>query len=260
MRNALRAEIRKVRYQRSTYGIIAAAVALSLIGGISIIASAQLPRRQMFMSLTDESVMQLVMASTAASYIFALVLGIVVSTTEFRHSTAVATYLAQPDRRIVMAAKMVVAAVMGAIVQFMSTGLGMTAAYLYVQRYPHFALPFDAYLRIMAGSVLVGVVLGVVGVAVGSLIRSQMVAVALSILWLQLIEGLLVVFADWIGRWSMRGAIISVLDIAVRVRTPQQDIGITDTLGPWQATLLLLAYAGVFAFAAMRTTMRRDID
>ena len=260
MRNTLRAEWRKVRYQRSTYGIVASGAVLSMIGGISIIASAQLPRREMLMQLTDESVMQLVMASTAASYIFALVFGIVLSTTEFRHSTAVATYLAQPDRRAVMGAKMIVAAVMGAVIQFVTTGLGMLAAYLYVQQYEHFPLPLDAYLRIMAGSVLVGVVLGVVGVAVGSLIRSQMVAVAASILWLQLVEGLLVVFADWLGRWSMRGAIISILDIAVKVRTPQADIGITDTLGPWQATALLLAYGAVFGVVALRTSMRRDID
>lgn len=260
MMHTLRSELRKVRYQRSTYGIIASATLLSSISGVSLIASAQLPRQAMVLSLTSESTMHLVMSSTAAGYLFALVLGIVSSTTEFRHSTAVATYLAQPDRRVVMLVKMALAAVMGALLQLISTGVGMLVANAYVQRYVHFTLPFDAYTRILAGAVLVGAVLGVVGVAVGSLIRSQMVAVVVSLLWLQLVEGLIVVFADWLGKWSIRGSIASVLDIAVKVRTPQATIDTTNTLGPWQSVALLLAYGALFAVVATVTSMRRDVD
>jgi ABC-type transport system involved in multi-copper enzyme maturation permease subunit len=261
VKTSLKAEIRKLRYQRSTYGILAAACAIAAISAISIIATAQLPRREMFMHLTDESTMHLVMSTTTAGYIFALVVGIVMSTTEFRHSTAVATYLAQPHRRTVMIAKMIVAAVAGGVVQLLSTAVGMIAAVLYVQRYPHFTLQFDTYLRIMAGSVLVGVVLAVVGVAVGQLIRSQMVAVVVSILWLQLVEGLIVVFADWLGKWSMRGAITSVLDVAVQQRNTQATLDIaTDQLGPWQSVLLLMAYGALFAVVATATSMRRDVD
>ncbi len=263
MKTSLRAEVRKLRYQRSTYGILAGACVIAIISGISVIATAQLPRRELQFHLTDASSMQTVIATTTSGYIFALIMGIVMSTTEFRHSTAVATYLAQPHRRTVMLAKMIIALVVGALVQLISTGIGMVAATLYVQRYAHFALPVDSYFRIMAGSVLVGAVLAVMGVAVGSLIRSQVVAIMAALLWLQVIEGLLVVFADWLGKWSIRGAITSVLDIAVKTGPGARGLnnGITvDQLGPWQSMLLLLAYGALFAVVATVTSMRRDVE
>lgn len=263
MRTSLKAEVRKLRYQRSTYGILAGACAIAVISTISVIATTQLPRREFLFKLTDEATMQTAVATTTAGYIFALIIGIVMSTAEFRHSTAVATYLAQPHRRTVMVAKMIVASVVGVVVQFVSTAVGMAANLLYVQRYAHYALPFDTYVRIMAGSVLVGAVLAVMGVAVGSLIRSQVVAIMVSLLWLQLIEGLLVVFADWLGKWSIRGAITSVLDIAVKTGPGAgASVGSTtlDQLGPWQSMLLLLAYGALFAVVATVTSMRRDVD
>lgn len=258
MKRALKAEFRKLRYQRSTYGILATATAISIVSGISIIATSQLPKSGMFMDLNTQTTMRTVMGSAASGYMFALILGIVMSTTEFRHSTAVATYLAQPRRTTVMYAKMIAASVMGLLLQFISTAIAMLAALFYVGRYPHFDLPLADYTSIMAGALLTGVVLAVVGVAVGMLIRSQMIAVVLALLWLQLIEGLVLVFADWLGKWSITGAITSVLQIAVE--TPEMSLQSGDLLGPWQSVMLLLAYGAVFATAAVMTTMRRDID
>ena len=258
MKRALKAEFRKLRYQRSNYGILATATAISIVSAISIVATAQLPQSGMFMDLTTQTTMRTVMGSAASGYMFALILGIVMSTTEFRHSTAVATYLAEPNRKTVMFAKMIAAGVMGAVLQLISTAVAMAAALVYAGRYPHFDLPFADYTSIMAGALLTGVVLAVVGVAVGMLIRSQMVAVVLSLLWLQLIEALLLVFADWLGKWSISGAISSVLQIAVS--TPEMTIDSSKLLGPWPSVLLLLAYGAAFATAAILTTMRRDVD
>lgn len=258
MKQALKAEFRKLRYQRSNYGVIASATALTIITPISLIATMQLPRHRMLMNLQDTGTMQSVIASTSAGYLFALVAGIVIATTEFRHSTAVATYLAQPNRRIVMFAKMIAAGFMGFMVQLVSTIAGMLAAILYVGRYEHASVPLDTYARVMAGSLLSGTVLAIVGVAVGMLIRSQMIAVSVSILWLQLVEGLLVVFADWLGKWSMRGAITSILGIAIKTR--DMSVNSNDMFGPWVSVLILLAYGAVFATAAVMTTMRRDVD
>lgn len=258
MKRALQAEIRKLRYQRSTYGILGVATLLSIVTAVSGIAASQLPNSGAMMDLELQTTMRSVMGAAASGYTFALVLGIVMSTTEFRHSTAVATYLAEPNRRVVMTAKMVAAAVMGVALQLVSTVLSMLAAAAYASRYPHFALPLMDYLNILSGALLCGAVLAVVGVAVGMLIRSQMVAVVLALLWLQLIEGLILVFATDLGKWSMTGAITSVLSIAVQ--GPDLSITAADLLSPWASIVLLLGYAAVFATAATLTTMRRDID
>lgn len=258
MKRALKAEFRKLRFQRSTYGILATATAISVVSAISIVAAAQMPRSGMFMDLTSQTTMRTVMGSAASGYLFALILGIVMSTTEYRHSTAVATYLAQPRRTTVMYAKMVAAAVAGFVLQLISTAVAMVAGLMYAGRYPHFTLPMSDYTSIMAGALLTGVVLAIMGVAVGMLIRSQMVAVVLAMLWLQLIEGLLLVFADWLGKWSITGAINSVLQVAVE--TPEVSMTSSDLLTPWQSVFLLLAYGALFAAVAVRTTMRRDVD
>lgn len=258
MKAALRAEARKLRYQRSTWGILISAMAIAAVSTVSIIATTQMPESRMALPLTLEPTIRLVMASATGGYIFALVLGIVISTTEFRHSTAVATYLAQPDRGTVMVAKMVAGASMGVVVQLVSTVVGWAAGLAYLTRYDHATLPGSAYVEILAGSLLVGAVLAVMGVAVGSLLRSQMIAVVGALLWLQLIEALIVVFADWMTRWSITGAINSVLSIAVE--TPEFSLTAEDVFTPWQSVGLLLVYAAVLGLVALRTSMRRDVD
>ena len=258
MRAALRAEARKLRYQRSTWGILLAATVIAAISTVSIIASTQMPQSRMPLELTSAATIRLVMASATGGYIFALIMGIVISTTEFRHSTAVATYLAQPHRATVMIAKMVAATCMGVIVQLVSTVVGWGAGLAYLTRYEHASLSSSAYVEILAGSLLVGGVLAIMGVAVGSLIRSQMIAVVAALLWLELVEALIVVFADWMARWSITGAINSVLSIAVE--TPEFSLTADDVFTPWQSVGLLLLYAAVLALVALRTSMRRDVD
>lgn len=258
MKRVVLAEIRKLRYQRSTYGMLAGGALFAAINPISLIATSQLPTQGMFLDLRSEATMQQVMTSASSGYLFALIVGIVMSTSEFRHSTAVATYLAEPVRRRVMVSKMLVALVTGALFQTVTTIVGFLAANTYVLRYEHASVPGDLYVRIMAGSVLIGAVLGVVGVAVGSLIRGQLLAVLGAVLWLQIVEGLLLVFADWIAKWSISGAITSVLGVAMR--GPDVGYSAEDMLGPWQSVVLLLGYAVVFGAVATATTMRRDID
>lgn len=258
MRAALRAEARKLRYQRSTWGILLAAIAIAAVSTVSIIASTQIPESRMPLPLTLEATIRLVMASATGGYIFALIMGIVISTTEFRHSTAIATYLAQPDRGTVMVAKMIAAAIMGVVVQLVSTVIGWAAGLAYLTRYDHASLATSAYVEILAGSLLVGAVLAVMGVSVGSLLRSQMIAVVGALLWLELVEALILVFADGLTRWSISGAINAVLSIAVE--TPEFSITAEDVFTPWQSVGLLLAYAVVLALVALRTSMRRDVE
>lgn len=258
MRRALHAEFRKLRYQRSTYGMFGIATVLSILTAISGIAASQLPKSGAFMDLELQSTMRSVMGSAASGYMFALVIGIVMSSNEFRHSTAVATYLAEPNRRLVMIAKMIAAIVMGFALQLVSTVISMLAALAYASRYPHFDLPLGDYGSILAGALLSGAVLGVVGVSVGMLIRSQVVAVMSALLWLQLVEGLLLMFATDLGKWSISGAISSVLSVAIE--TPEMSLKTTDLLSPWVSVLLLLGYGALFAVVAARTTMRRDVN
>ena len=111
----------------------------------------------------------------------------------------------------------------------------------------------------MIGTVLVGVMLGlalyaVVGISIGALIKNQVAAIVIAIIWVLLIEPLVGVFIEGSSKWLPGGALNAAMNV-----TTQADLTSTDLLPIWGGALLLLAYAVVFATTALFTTVRRDI-
>ena len=258
MTRTLKAEFRKLRYQRSTWGLLIGATLFSILNTTAAVASMVSMGTQLELpGLETVEGVRNVYANSMAAYIFALIIGIMLSSGEFRHGTAIATYLAQADRRTVLFSKMIVAVVAGVIIQFVSTVVSMLAAYVYILQYPHAIIPFSDYLQFIWAGELSGAVLAVVGVALGTLIRNQTLAIVGSLIWLLLIEGLLVAFYEKLAKWLLTGAISSLLDISLE--TSYMSFG-KDLLPAWGGTLLLLGYATVFAVVGMMTTLRRDID
>lgn len=258
MKRTLKAEFLKLRYQRSTWWLLVGATLFSILNTTSAVASMvamgdklELPGLDTIEGVRD------VYANSMAGYLFALIIGIMISSGEFRHGTAVATYLAQSDRRLVLYAKMVTSVAAGLLVQFVATAISMLAAYFYIARYPHATLSMSDILQFIWAAELSGAVLAIVGVTVGTLIRNQTLAIVGSVIWLLLIEGLLVAFYDKLAKWLFTGAISSLLNI--KFETSYMSFG-QNLLPAWAATLLLIGYAAAFALIGMLTTMRRDID
>lgn len=258
MKRTLRAEFRKLGYQRSTWWLLLGATLFSILNTTSAVASTVTMGKQLELPglATTEGVRN-VYANSMAAYLFAIIIGIMISSGEFRHRTAIATYLAQADRRKVLYAKIVVAVAAGLVVQFVSTVVAMGVGFIYVAQYEHASLGASDYLQFVWAAELSGAVLAIVGVAVGTLIRNQTLAIVGSLIWLLLIEGLLVAFYEQLAKWLLTGAITSLLDISLE--TSYMSFG-KDLLPAWGGTLVLLAYAALFAVVGMFTTLRRDID
>lgn len=253
----LRAEFAKVRLQRSMFWLLIAAIAFAILQTTSTVVAAEAGARLGFPGLDTEQGILAVYANSMSSYIFALIIGIIISTGEFRHGTAIATYLAQPIRSRVMIAKMVVAAIVGVVVQVGSAVISTGAVAALLTRYQHVEPPLGEVLRYIWVAGLSGLVLGVIGVALGQLIRNQIAVIVTSIFWLWVVEGLIVTFAESIGKWLPTGAITGMMNLTFE--TDIISVG-QDLLSPTPATLLLLAYGTAFAALAMATTMRKDID
>lgn len=258
MNRTLKAEFRKLWYQRSTWGLLVASGLFAALSTVSSAAAIKLAPASTMMnvSLESQSAMEIVLGKGTASYIIALIIGIRIAAGEFRHSTAIATYLAQPHRGVVMLAKIVVGAAVGALTQFIGFIFGAIAAQLYLLNTPHFTVPASMYVRFMAVGLLSGIVMAIVGVAVGSLIRSVTAAITAALLWLLVAESLLVVFADWIGKWLITGAITAMFNLSIETPAVQ----FRDFLSPWGGVAMLLVYATAFASIAIVTTIRRDVD
>ncbi len=258
--NLFKSELRKLIYSRTTYGLLLAAVALaSLTAGVLPYVFSKRVGPSGFSTLNQQAVVDAVYGKAAGAYLFAIILGVILMAGEFRQGTAVATFLAAPKRSHVFLAKVAIAAIAGAILQFVAAGIAVIVAHTALGLYPEAVAPSDtAILDTILAAVISGAVLAVVGVAVGTLIRNQMLGTLIAILWLNLVEPIMVlVFPDG-AKWWATGAISGILNLHVSVG--RNGVTAADYLEPWQASLLLLGYGAVIALVSFATTLRRDID
>lgn len=129
--------------------------------------------------------------------VIALIVGLLSVTTEFRHETIGRTFQLTPSRTRVVATKMLVGAGYG--VAFFLLGLVVVAALLLVSG-ADLELGTETWRSLWQGPVGLAL-MAVFGVAVGALLRSQVVAVALMLIYVFVIESLFVQFLPSVGRW-----------------------------------------------------------
>jgi ABC-2 type transport system permease protein len=179
----VRVELLKLRTVRTTYGLLVAAALLSaLLAG----SKASLAGRS---GLASAHTISNLVTLTGWTMLFAMVLGVIAASGEFRHSTATFTYLAGPRRSQVLAAKAAAAAVVGAAYGLtgaavaIGVGLGAIAG-----EGDPIRLSAATLARESLGATLGAALLAALGVAVGSLIRSQLAGVVGILIWSLVIE------------------------------------------------------------------------
>ena len=202
---------------------------------------------------------------TAIGYVFPLILGTLAVTSEVRFQTLTPTFLAQPRRGRVLAAKLVVLAVAGAVFGLIGlvVTIGLGAPILT-------ATGTDAELGssdtwALAGRIVIAMALwAVIGVGVGSLIQNQVAAIVVVLAFTQFIEPILrfgTSIWDWtaaVGRF-LPGAASDALVGASLFTTFSGGGAAVDPLEWWQGGLVLLAIAAVVSFLGYLTAWRRDI-
>jgi ABC-type transport system involved in multi-copper enzyme maturation permease subunit len=178
---------------------------------------------------------------------------------EFRHGTAVATFLAAPKRETVLATKLGIAAVAGALLMVISAAVAMAAGFVTLQFFDDVASPRDTILvETLLASAVSGAVLAVIGVAIGQLVRNQMLAIVGALIYLFVIDTLLLTLLPEAGKWLPNGLITAMLNL--QLEAPVLGFDTSTFLPPLTATLVLLGYGVVFGAAGVITSMRRDVD
>lgn len=257
--NLVKAELRKLVYSRSTYGLLLASIFVAVLSTVVTPIVIEQDESGLFGSLEQQAIVDGVYANAISSYIFAIILGILIMSGEFRHGTAVATFLASPKRARVLFAKLFVAALAGALFQIISAGAAIAAAFYTLTFFESAVAPSETvFLNLSVAALLSGSILGLVGVAVGSLIRNQLIAIVSTLVWLFVLEPIaLLLFVD-AGKWLPTGAITGML--ALEFESEAIGVSTADYLSPGVSALVLLGYGAVFAVVALVTSMRRDID
>jgi ABC-2 type transport system permease protein len=193
-----------------------------------------------------------VLASPAYAMILAMALGAAATAGEFRHGTATITYLAVPARTRVLTAKCCAAlpagALFGIAASAANTAVGL--AFVAAHRY-HLALPAATIVRYATGDAVGCALLAALGVAAGTLIRSQVAAVITVFAWAFLIEGAL---------GALSGSLVPYLPFQAATSLAGATLPDSGTPLPFAAAAAVVAAAAaVIAAAAARITLPRDI-
>ena len=212
MTAAIRVELYKIVTTRMTYGFAGIAVGLTAL--VTAVLSAQAGSSSMVPSLATAAGLRDIVTNTGFAMLTAAVFGATVSSGEFRHKTITDTYLDQPGRVRVMAAKTIAAclagAAFGAVAAAVATGMGLMAA---SGKGYHIALAGGDFARYAAGAVLGAALLAAVGAVIGSLISGQIGAIVTVFVWCLAVEQILAGlstsaarFLPLIGAMTMAGA------------------------------------------------------
>lgn len=258
----VRVELLKLRTTRLTYGLLATAAGLTALFALLEASRAGKGGANAPAPLYTASGLTSVIAGGVWALLLAAVLGVTVSSGEFRHQTATFTYLVTPGRNRVLAAKMVAAALAGAVFGLVGyliaagTGLGFAASRGY-----HIPLGDATLANYGAGHLVAGALLAVTGVAVGSLIRSQLAGVIGVFVWAIVIESLLGGLFTSIRPYLPYTAATTLAGTSLGGGAfgPAHGVNGGTPLPFAAATALLAGLALVLAMVAARTTVRRDI-
>lgn len=203
--------------------------------------------------------------ATALGYMFPVLMGALSTTAEFRHQTVTPTFLATPRRGLVLAAKAIALAVVGAIfgIGALVGTMGLGAPLLLLGDLDAGLGETDTWL-LAARIVLAMALWAVVGVGLGALIPSQVAAIVVVIVFTQFIEPVVrFMSALWepaaeIGRYLPGAASDALVGASLYTSLAAAEGG-PESLAWWQGGLVLAAIAVAALIAGWLTTWRKDV-
>lgn len=197
----------------------------------------------------------------ALGYVFPVVVGAMSVTGEFRHKTVTITFLAEPRRGVVLAAKLLASLPVGLAFGLAGTlGAVLGGAPVLATAGDGAALGDPEVLRSLGLSVLALAVWCMVGVGFGTVLTNQVAAIVVLLAFTQFVEPLarigLGAFGPTSGvaRWLPGAA-----GEAITGSSFYSASGIADLLPWWVGLLVLVGYGLVLGAAGRVTTFRRDI-
>ncbi len=203
--------------------------------------------------------------ATAIGYVFPLILGVLSATAEVRYQTLTPTFLAVPRRGRVLAAKLVVIALAGAVfgVVGLIGSMGLGAPIMALQGVDPLLGEADTWL--LAGRVVIACALwAIVGVGVGALIPNQIAAIVVVLGFTQFLEPILRLGTsiwEWtanVGKFLPGAASDALVGSSIFTSLGASTTNVQQ-LEHWQGGLVLLGIAAIVTAAGYLTTWRRDI-
>jgi hypothetical protein len=246
MTGLLSAELLKLRTVRSTWGYAFVVLALG-----ALVTAASIGGESSFRRAEADFQHDLVLDASGPATIVALLLGIIVVTSEFRHGTITPSLLVTPRRERLLAAKLLTGGAGGAILAVIAFAAVAVTAVIWLGL-------LDVPLELgdagkAAGRGLVAAALaGILGAAIGGVVHAQVAALVGTLVWMFVAEPLV-----WglLGLLDLDGA-ANYAPVAALFSIAGTDDESLQFAGAAGMTLVWIAVAA--ALALLRTS-RRDI-
>jgi ABC-2 type transport system permease protein len=244
----LQAELIKLRTTRTFLALALVAVGTSLL--LATLVS-------VLTEPSEESVLIDVFASDTSGF-FILILAVVGISGEWRHRTITSSLLAAPHRLRFLAAKTLAFAVAGIALSLM-IALAVAIVGLAILTARDLPTPEAGELvRLALRNAAVAALLGAFGVALGALVRNQVIAIVGVLVLTFVVEPTVIALVPEVGRFGPFSALpTSAADI------PADDAGLgdeVDLLSPGLAILAMLAWITAAFAAAAALLRRRDLE
>lgn len=200
--------------------------------------------------------------ATASGFVFPVIVGAMSVTSEVRHRTLSTTFLATPRRSVVLIAKVIVAAVVGAGYGVAATAatVGLGALVLGTAG-ESTLLDESATWAMLARMVLAMAIWAVVGVGLGVLVPSQVGSIVAILAFTQFVEPIVRTAAAFVEPLSGVARFLPGAsgDALVGASFYSAFAGGGSELEWWQGGLVLAGYAVVFLVVGAATFWRRDV-
>jgi ABC-2 type transport system permease protein len=242
----LMGELLKLRTTRMVYGMLGGLLLIVAIATVASILEGSASELELEDNQGD------LFGTAATGVIFLLLLGVMILSGEFRHGTITQTLLITPDRWKVLGAKLIAGGLLGlafgVVAELFALVLGVP---LLEARGVDFVFG-DTGKSFVIGTLLATTACGMLGVAVGSVLRNQVVAIIVVFVALLLVEPILTASTE--GRWPELGKYLPGHAISGVIEDAE------DTHGRWGSLALLGAYVLVLASAGGRFVFSRDVN
>ena len=250
MLRLVRAEFVKVRTTQVWFWLLLASLGIAVLAVLGGFLSTG--------GVTTKHDVPDVFATSNSASIALFVLGVLGVTTEYRYQTITPTVLVTPSRWTLITAKMIAYALLGVLyaLSVIVVQLAITLPWLAARN-----IPFDLHdpdlRRSIFGLFLVLALFGIVGLGVGALLRNQIVAVTVGLVFLLILQNIIVAIPVVRQAWAYTpsGATISIL-YRTEDASPDSEIHL---FGPLGGVGILLLWAFIPAILGAMFTLNRDI-
>ena len=245
----INAEVLKLRTTQVWFWLLLGAVAISALFVIGPLASN---------GIHNSGDVADMFANAGIAYTLTFVLGVLGVTTEFRYQTITPTLLATPSRWAVVTAKMITYAIMGVLYAAVCVIVELVIAVPWLSaKGVDYSLGSDHVPRALISVFVTLALFGVIGLGVGALLKNQVVAVTVGVIFLVVLQNILVAIpgVKHVYPYLPGGAAAAIATVPGTDRS----VNGVELLSGTAGVIVLVLWAIVPAVIGAAFTLNRDI-